>query len=44
VIALEEWRTKKLEEAKKREAMKASVNSSREAKDTGMHFFYSAYV
>ena len=44
MIAPEEWWTKKLEEAKKREAMKASVNSSIEAKDTGMHFFYLAYV
>lgn len=34
--ALEEWRKKKLEEAKKQEAMKGSVNSSRQAEDTEM--------
>lgn len=34
--ALEEWRKKKLEEVKKREAMKASVNSSMQVEDTEM--------
>lgn len=34
--ALEEWRKKKLEEAKKQEAMKGSVNSSMQAEDTEM--------
>lgn len=34
--ALEEWRKKKLEEVKKREAMKASVNSSMHVEDTEM--------